>query len=165
LIGKISGIFIAPLAGEAMLEKNAVKILPGIGIEGDRYALGLGAYSKTLPAKSRDLSLITRDGIDAANQVLQRLSLEQFSDAQTRRNIVIQGLSSLELNKLVGKEFYLGNLKLRATELCVPCERPSKLAKKKSFLEAFESRGGIRAQILEAGHIHIGDPLKEILFT
>ena len=148
-----------------MLEKTTVKILPGIGIEGDRYALGLGAYSNTLPAKSRDISLITRDGIDAANQELQRLALSQFSDFETRRNIVIEGLSTSELNNLVGKEFYLGNLKLRATELCIPCERPAKLAKKKSFLEAFEARGGIRAQILEAGHIKVGDPLEQTLFT
>jgi MOSC domain-containing protein YiiM len=164
-MAKISRIFIAPLAGEAMLEKSAVKVLPGIGIEGDRYALGLGAYSKTLPEKSRDISLITRDGIDAANQVLQQLGLSQFSDFETRRNVIIEGLSAQELNSLVGKEFYLGNLKLRATELCIPCERPSKLTKKKGFLKAFEARGGIRAQILEAGHIQIGDPLKETLST
>ena len=162
-MAKISGIFIASLAGQAMRQKNDVKIIPGIGIEGDRYALGLGAYSKTLPAKSRDISLITRDGIDAANQVLKRLGLDYFFDFETRRNIVIEGLSAPDLNSLVGKEFYLGKHKLRGTQLCTPCERPSKLTKKKGFLEAFEGRGGIRAQILEAGHIQIGDPLKEDL--
>jgi len=160
-MAKVSSIFIASSAGEPMLQKSFMKMLPNVGIEGDRYALGLGAYSKGLPTKIRDISLITRAGIDAANQELKLLGLDPFLDFETRRNIVIEGLSSQLLNNLVGKEFYLGKLKFRATELCVPCERPSKLSKKKDFLKAFEGRGGIRAQILEAGEIKLGDLLTE----
>ena len=159
----ISAIFIAPNAGQPMIQKDCVKALPKIGLEGDRYALGLGAYSKSVPAKTRNISIITRDGIDAANQELNALGLEEFLDSDTRRNIVIKGFSSEDLNALVGQEFYLGKLKLRATELCIPCERPSKLAMKNNFLKAFEGRGGIRAQILEAGEIKLGDRLSKTL--
>jgi len=160
---RISAIFIAVRAGEPMNQKEAVKIFPKMGIEGDRYALGLGAYSKAVPTKTRDISLITREGIDSANRELKRLGLEEFLDHETRRNIVIEGLSSQDLNALVGKEFYLGGLKLNATELCIPCERPSKLSKKQDFLKVFEGRGGIRAQILESGEIKLGDRLTETL--
>ena len=159
----ISAIFIAPNAAEPMIQKGCVRVLPKIGLEGDRYALGLGAYSKSVPAKTRDISIITREGIDAANQELKLLGLRTFLDDETRRNIVIEGLSSQDLNALVGQEFYLGKLKLRATELCIPCERPSKLVKKIGFLKVFEARGGIRAQILEAGEIKCGDRLTQIL--
>ena len=159
----ISAIFIAPNAAEPMIQMGCVRVLPKIGLEGDRYALGLGAYSKSVPAKTRDISIITREGIDAANQELKLLGLRTFLDDETRRNIVIEGLSSQDLNALVGQEFYLGKLKLGATELCIPCERPSKLVKKIGFLKAFEARGGIRAQILEAGEIKCGDRLTQIL--
>jgi MOSC domain-containing protein YiiM len=162
-MAKVSCIFIASSAGEPMLQKSVVKMFPKVGLEGDRYALGLGAYSKGLPPKARDVSLITRAGIDAANQELKLLGLDQFLDNETRRNIVIEGLSSQLLNNLVGKEFYLGELKLRATELCIPCERPSKLSRKSDFLKAFEGRGGIRAEVLEGGEIKLGDLLTEAL--
>jgi len=159
----ISAIFITTNAGEPMVLKSSARMFPELGLEGDRYALGLGAYSKVVPAKIRDVSLITREGIDAANHELKLLGLEEFLDHETRRNIVIEGLSSQELNALVEQEFYLGGLKLRATELCIPCERPSKLAMKNNFLKAFEGRGGIRAQILEAGKIKLGDRLNKTL--
>ena len=75
---RISAIFIAVRAGDPMLQKDTVKIFPKTGIEGDRYALGLGAYSKAVPTKTRDISLITREGIDSANRELKRLGLEEF---------------------------------------------------------------------------------------
>ncbi|ABP33304.1 MOSC domain-containing protein [Polynucleobacter asymbioticus] len=160
---RISAIFIATNAGEPMIQKSSARIFPKLGLDGDRYALGLGAYSKAVPTKTRDVSLIAREGIDAANRKLKLLGLEEFLDNETRRNIVIEGLSSQELNKLVNQEFYLGGLRFKATELCIPCERPSKLAKKNDFLKAFEGRGGIRAQILEAGEIKLGDRLSKTL--
>ena len=162
-MAKISGIYIASNAGERMLEKHQARMLANAGLEGDRYAAGLGAYSQTLPRKVRDISIITRDAIDAANQELKTLGVEPFRDCETRRNIVVEDLSYQDLNGLVGKEFYLGRCKLFATELCVPCERPAKISGKKDFLRVFEARGGIRARILVAGEIQLGDLLSDSL--
>jgi MOSC domain-containing protein YiiM len=72
---------------------------------------------------------------------------------------VIENLLPEELNTLVGKVFFLGRLKFKGVELCDPCERPSKLANKKSFLKAYENNGGIRVQVLESGEITVGDIL------
>jgi MOSC domain-containing protein YiiM len=69
-------------------------------------------------------------------------------------------MSSDALNQLVGKEFFLGLIRLKATELCIPCERPAKLSEKSNFLSAFKNRGGIRAQILDSGEVRVGDQLK-----
>ena len=75
------------------------------------------------------------------------------------RNIVLNGISAAELNDLVGKQFQLGNLQLLGIELCTPCERPAQLLSKPSFMEAFEGRGGIRAEVLNTETLSIGDKL------
>jgi MOSC domain-containing protein YiiM len=69
-------------------------------------------------------------------------------------------MSSDDLNQLLEKEFSLGLIRLRATELCIPCERPANLSEKSNFLSAFKNRGGIRAQILDSGEVRVGDQLK-----
>ena len=142
-----------------------VQLIAGKGIVGDRYAIGLGAYSKSKPQKIRDLSLITREGIEAANRELGEKGSKHYLDNETRRNIVIEDMAPEALNNLVGQEFYLGTVKLKATELCIPCERPAKLASKADFLTAFENKGGVRAQVLEDGDIRVGDLLSTTLLT
>jgi len=155
----IHSIYICQNAGLPMRPLEKVRVLAGIGIEGDRYGLRLGAFSKSIPPKIRDITLITKMGIDNANHYLNLNNLLEFDISETRRNIVIENLLPDELNALVGKVFFLGNLKFKGVELCDPCERPSKLVNKKSFLKAFENNGGIRAQVIEDGEIKIGDIL------
>lgn len=104
-------------------------------------------------------------GIDAANHELNTIGLKKYLDSETRRNIVIENMTPEALNQLLGKEFYLGAVRLKATELCIPCERPAKLASKMNFLAAFENKGGIRAQVLESGDIRVGDTLKTALLA
>lgn len=129
------------------------------GIKGDRYASGMGAYSNATPSKIRHLSLITAAGIRTANEWLMADKEPTFSDAETRRNIVLANLSADELNQLVGQIFGLGELVLRGVELCTPCQRPAQLQNKPNFMEAFEGRGGLRAEILQVGRISVGDEL------
>ncbi len=148
-----------------MTQRESVAVIANKGIEEDRYAMGVGAYSKSKPQKVRDISLITREGIDTANDGLHADQLKKYLDRETRRNIVIEGMSAEALNDLLGKEFYLGAVRLKATELCIPCERPAKLSNKIHFLRAFENKGGIRAQVLEGGNIRAGDPLNAVLLT
>jgi MOSC domain-containing protein YiiM len=133
---QIHSLYIANLAGE--------------GIVGDRYAAGLGAFSVKKP-KIRHISLIALSGIADANRQLLANQHILFSEGDTRRNVVINHLSADELNKLVGKTFYLGGLAFKGTELCVPCQRPANLLARPDFIKAFEGRGGIRAEALESG--------------
>ena len=158
---KIHSIYIASQAGEPMIKRDTARLSPGVGIEGDRYALGIGAFSGSVPAKIRDISLIALSGIEAANEELAAGGLKAYLPSETRRNIVIEGVSAEDLNQLVGREFFLGSIRLKATELCIPCERPASLSKKFDFISAFKNRGGIRAQILDSGQIRIGDQFKE----
>jgi MOSC domain-containing protein YiiM len=72
---------------------------------------------------------------------------------------VLEGINANELNDLVGQHFQLGKLQMLGTELCTPCERPAQLLSKPSFMEAFEGRGGIRAEVLNSETLYVGDKL------
>jgi len=40
--------------------------------------------------------------------------------------------------------------------LCEPCQRPANLLKRPDFMNAFEDRGGLRAEALESGALSNG---------
>jgi len=155
----IQAIYLAPSAGTQMQSVDHIKVNVGSGIEGDRYALGTGAYSAVEPPKVRHISLIALSGIETANDWLKAGDEPTFSGSETRRNIVLEGITASDLNGLVGQQFQLGNLQFLGTELCTPCERPAQLLSRPSFMEAFEGRGGIRAEVLNSGTLTIGDEL------
>ncbi|WP_255533373.1 MOSC domain-containing protein [Polynucleobacter sp. UK-Mo-2m-Kol15] len=138
---QIHSIYIASLAGEPMVRLTEAEIIAGQGIAGDRYALGRGAFSKT-NLKIRHVSLIALSGIEYANRHLVAKQEAIFGQGDTRRNLVISGISEDELNSLVGKHFHLGGLAFKGTELCEPCQRPANLLKRPDFMDSFEGRGG-----------------------
>jgi MOSC domain-containing protein YiiM len=142
-----------------MLEANSLEVQAERGIVGDRYALGVGAYSDTLPPKVRHLTVITQDGIDTAAAWQQAAGLPVFEPLLTRRNVLVSGMSASALNELVGRCFRLGTILCEAIELATPCERPSALAAIVGFQEAFDGRGGLRVRVLEGGVIRTGDLL------
>ena len=156
----IQAIYIAPSGGEQMQAITHARVRADLGIEGDRYALGKGAYSAVEPIKVRHISLITLSGIETANDWLKAGDEPTFDAAETRRNILLEGITAADLNSLVGLQFQLGSIRLRGTELCTPCERPAQLLNKPSFMDAFEGRGGIRAEVLNSGTLHVGDKLQ-----
>jgi len=155
---QIHSIFIAARAGDLMVPLTQAEVIAGEGIVGDRYAQGLGAFSKTKP-KIRHISLITLSGIENANTQLHAKKQVLFREGETRRNLVMKGMSEEELNALVGQIFYLGGIAFKGTELCEPCQRPANLLKRPDFINAFENRGGLRAEALDSGTIRNGDSL------
>lgn len=155
---QIHSIHIAPLAGQPMMQLASIEIIAGQGIVGDRYAAGLGAFSKT-KLKIRHISLIALSGIEDANRQLLNNHHCAFGEGDTRRNLVISGISVDELNSLVGKFFYIGGLAFKGTELCEPCQRPANLLGRPDFMNAFEGKGGLRAEALDSGSLVLGDQL------
>lgn len=154
---RIQAIYIAPQAGVPMQSLEVAELISGQGIQGDRYALQTGAFSQNLPQKIRHISLIAQTGIDIANEWLQGSDEPNFAASETRRNIVLSNISPIELNHFVGKTFFLGNVQCKGVELCAPCQRPAELLNKSDFMNAFEGRGGLRAEVLVSGYIQIGD--------
>lgn len=155
---KILGIQIAADKGLPMQSLEHVKIVDS-GIEGDRYASGKGAFSKSPPPRNidRHITLIQTEMIEAVNAE-KGISIT-FAD--TRRNLLTIGIP---LNDLVGKKFQIGEVLVEGVELCEPCGRPGTLSAnadvKQHFKEAFVGRGGLRVRVLGTGEIHQGDEIK-----
>ena len=74
-----------------------------------------------------------------------------------RRNIITQ---DIQLNRLVNKEFLIGNVKVKAHDLCRPCKYLQDRLKQNNFVKEFLHKGGLRCEILTDGKINIGDAIK-----
>src|SRR5207253_452340 len=106
-------INIADGAKEPMRAIAEARALPGVGLEGDRYALGQGTFFK--PEPSYELTLIEAEAIEA----LRRDYAIELAPRDARRNLVTR---DVPLNHLVGKEFFIGEVKIRGIRLCEPCD-------------------------------------------
>ncbi|GAC1366736.1 MAG: MOSC domain-containing protein [Ktedonobacteraceae bacterium] len=125
--------------------------IPGRGIEGDRYYLGNGHFSKE-GKKSYEITLIEQEALIA----LKRDYGFELPPLDARRNIVTVGVP---LNHLVWKEFYVGEVRLLGRRLCEPCFHLVQLTGNHLALSGLLHRGGLRAQILTEGMIHLGDSI------
>jgi MOSC domain-containing protein YiiM len=132
-----------------MASRSEVRALPGKGLEGDRYFGGKGTFSPHPQKPDFEITLVEKEKIEA-------FAVESglpFTASHARRNLVTEGV---DLNALAGKEFLVGEVRIRGIRLCEPC---SYLAKT-TFPEALRGlvhKGGLRAQILTAGTIRVGD--------
>ncbi len=126
--------------------------LKGIGLAGDRYAIGAGFWRDS--KVSRDLTLIESEAIEE----LQRVDRVVLRPGEARRNLTTRGV---ELNALVGRAFWVGDALCRGTHLCEPCRHLEELTGKR-LLRSLVHRGGLRAQLLNSAVIRVGDPLKTV---
>ncbi len=149
--GTVISINIAAKAEGAMQSVNEVRAVPGRGLEGDRYFFRQGTYYK--PQPDRELTLIEAEAIEALRSEFQ----VEYDLGASRRNVVTRGVP---LNHLVGKEFWIGEVKARGLKLCEPCAHLQRLSHPK-VLPGLVHRGGLRAQILTEGMIRVGEAVKE----
>ncbi len=119
----------------------------GRGLVGDRYESSQG----DTPPK-RQTTLIAAEAIDAVSQE-HGINL---APGASRRNITTRGV---ELNPLVGKEFSVGEVRLRGIDLCAPCGYLEKKTEP-GVRKALANRGGLRAEVLSTGIIRVGDPIR-----
>ena len=146
--GTVISIHIAPTGAAPMKSVTTAQAAAGKGLEGDRYYSKLGTYSNQA-GSGRDVTLIEIEAIDA----LKRDYDVELDANRSRRNIVTQGVP---LNHFVGKEFKVGNVVLRGTRLCEPCAHMEKLTVK-GAMRGLIHRGGLRADIVTGGMVHVGD--------
>ena len=67
--GELLHIHVASAASAAMAELPEARLVGGVGIEGDRYATGLGTYSKK-PHIDRQVTLIEVEVLEALARVV-----------------------------------------------------------------------------------------------
>ena len=149
--GTVESIYIASAAEGRMEARDQVVAIPGAGLEGDRYALKTGTFYR--PKPDYELTLIEAEAVEA----LRRDYQVELAAGDVRRNIVTRGVP---LNHLVGREFRIGDVRIRGIRLCEPCDHLQRITGKQ-VIEGLCHRGGLRAQILTQGTIRIGDCVKE----
>jgi MOSC domain-containing protein YiiM len=145
--GFVQEILLSQERGSAMISVSSVQAMAGQGLVGDRHcSLGLGE------SLDKNLTLIESEKIEQ----FSRATGLAFSTQDARRNIVTSGI---ELNALLGHEFYVGPVKVRALELCEPC---SLLARRthRAVLWGLLHKGGLRCEIISGGVIRVGDRIQ-----
>jgi MOSC domain-containing protein YiiM len=154
--GRVVSIYTALGAGSPMQARERVLAVPDRGLEGDRYFASNGSFS-TQAVPGREVTEVTL--IEA--EVIEHLQREYGLDVHgpdSRRNIVTRGI---ELNALVGREFNVGDVRLRGASLCEPCVSLVKRPENMHLLRGLAHKGGLRAKILNGGTITVDDPVLE----
>ncbi len=146
--GTVREVWVCSTAGADLVAVDEARALVGKGLEGDRYALGVGSYSRW-PGTGRAVTLIEAEVIEDV-QAGHGLDL---SGGRSRRNIVTTGL---RLNDLVGRRFRIGTALFRGERLAQPCGYLERRIGA-GLEEALRNRGGLRADVLEEGVLRPGD--------
>lgn len=149
--GRVDSIHIALAAKAPMQGVDHVQAIPGVGLEGDRYALKTGTFYK--PQPEFELTLIEAEAIEA---ILREYKIA-MTLGEARRNVVTR---EVPLNHLVGREFTIGAVKVRGIRLCEPCSHLEAVTNL-PVIKGLRHRGGLRAQILTQGVMRVADEVRE----
>jgi MOSC domain-containing protein YiiM len=148
--GLVAEILVSPTALTPPSSVAQARAIAGRGLDGDRYAAGIGTWSQYHDQSGSDLTLIESEVLEAIG----------MTGAQARRNLVTRGV---RLNELVGKTFQIGATECRGVRLCEPCEA---LARNTGWpVGALLHGAGLRADILCDGTISVGDQIATIVGT
>lgn len=124
-------------------EHDAIELVAGRGIEGDRF----------FDWKENYKGQITFIDVRVIDDVRQHAGNPHLPAESFRRNVVIEGL---DLNHLIGKPFRLGGILLEGSEECSPCYWMDQACGKPGTEELMKGRGGLRCRILESGKLSNG---------
>ena len=142
----VVNICITSESGKKMESMNSIKVIANKGIVNDRYF-------KENNDKNNQITLIESENVDYYNKI----SGTNFIPTDFRRNVITKGIS---LNKLVGKEILIGEVRLKIHDLCEPCRYLQELLGEKNLVKKFLNRGGLRCELLTNGNINVNDRIK-----
>ncbi len=145
LAGVVEQICVSPSAGEPVASPDSVTAIAGLGLDGDRHAVGRGTFPSGVSGSA--LTLIRAEVCESFDPPLR--------PDEHRRNLVTRGI---DVNALVGHEFTIGEVRCRGMRLCEPCTVVDGYSAR-PLLRPLVHRGGLRADILVGGEIKLGDEL------
>jgi MOSC domain-containing protein YiiM len=147
--GTVVAIYVALAAKAPMRYVARVAATAGRGLDGDRYYLGVGAFSRW-PGEGRAVTFIESEAVEA----IRGETTIDLSDGRHRRNVVTRGV---RLAELMGRTFSIGNATFRGSRLCAPCRYLERRLDSPGLYEAIKGRGGLRGEILKSGSFAAGD--------
>lgn len=151
--GRVLEIWLTGAAAQPMRRVAEVEAVAGLGLTGDRYALGGGTWAQ-YPDLEKQVTLIDRDDVAA-------VAAETGSDltaGDTRRNLVTTGV---DLPALVGQWFTVGDVLLFGMKRCPPCTHLERLTGVR-LVKAMVHRGGINAAVFAGGRVSEGAVVRPV---
>jgi len=143
-MSEVFGITVCSDFGKDMIQLDSVEAIAGKGIVEDRY------FKKN--KNTSNITLIEKENIDFFNENSScSIPYQKF-----RRNIITKGI---RLNSLVGREIFIGSVKIKVHELCQPCLKLQKLLGQNNFVKDMIHKSGIRCEILIGGKIGKGNKI------
>ncbi|MEO8344614.1 MAG: MOSC domain-containing protein [Betaproteobacteria bacterium] len=143
----VERIYVRQSPGDPQTERGLVQAVAGSGIVGDRY---FGCDDEP----GQNITLVEAEEIESFAAENRR----PVDFSITGRNIVTRGV---RLNEFVGREFMVGEIRLRGVELCEPCStlgtaQASPELSAANVVKRFLHRAGLRADVLSTGTIARG---------
>jgi MOSC domain-containing protein YiiM len=146
LQGRLVDIFTAPQAGAPMQRRESVQCLPGLGLEGDRYARGAGHWLQT---DACEVTLVTEEDLRHA----ARRGPPGFANGEHRRNLVVSGIP---LDAFRCRRVRIGSVLFEFHRLRPPCGYLDRLLQPGAG-RALGKGAGIGLRVLRGGLIRCGD--------
>ena len=144
-MGKVLEIGISKKENNKIVNVNEVEAVKGRGLVNERHF-------KENNEKRCQITLIEIENINHYN----KLTGTTIPAINFLRNIVTQGI---RLNELVGKEFLIGKVKVKAHDLCRPCKYLQESLQQKNVVKELLYTGGLRCEILSSGKIYVDDQI------
>ena len=145
-MAKVIEIAVAQKSKGQMKSIDNVETVVGKGLVGDRH------FKENNEIRCQ-ITLIEIENINYFN----RISGTSIPAIEFRRNIITEGI---KLNDLVGSEFLIGKVKVKAHDLCRPCKYLQESLKQKNLVKELLHKAGLRCEILTSGKIFVGDKIK-----
>lgn len=145
-MSKVILIGICKTKGGSITAVKSVDAIKGKGLFSDRK------FKENNDKKSQ-LTLIEIENINYYNKV----SKTSIKPLNFRRNIITEGI---ELNRLINKEFSVGNVKVKGHDLCRPCKYLQEMLGQKNLVNELILKAGLRCEILSSGKIFVNDIIK-----
>jgi MOSC domain-containing protein YiiM len=126
------------ISGKAPItEMSQIECVAGRGIRGDRFFDYRESYKGQITFLAHEIY----------EQLCESLNVFDRPPSVFRRNVITRGI---DLNALIGEEFYIQGVRFRGTEECKPCYWMDE-AFGPGAEEFLRGRGGLRAMILSDG--------------
>ena len=144
-MGKVLEIGISENKSNKIVNVNEVEAIKGKGLIGEKHF-------KEDNKKRSQITLIEIENINHYNKITGTM----IPAINFLRNIVTEGV---RLNALISKDFFIGNVKVKAHDLCRPCKNLQEFLQQKNTVKELLYTGGLRCEILSSGKIFINDQI------
>ena len=144
-MGKVREIGISENKSSKIVNVNDVEAIKGKGLVGEKHF-------KKDNKKRCQITLIEIENINHYNKITGTT----IPAINFLRNIVTEGI---QLNVLIGKEFFIGAVKVKAHDLCRPCKYLQESLHQKNTVKELLHTGGLRCEILSTGKISVHDQI------